>query len=122
MKRRDFIKTTVAAGLGYMAAPLIRTTRRTQPYRVALIGSGWWGMNILRTALAAGESKAVALCDVDRADPPQVADEQLAYVPGVRSGRRAPHVWCDEAKGVSILDAFGTDYVVLLTEHADAIS
>src|SRR5262249_46933197 len=34
-------------------------------YRTALIGTGWWGMNLLREALAAGQSKVVALCDVD---------------------------------------------------------
>src|SRR6202035_3986394 len=27
--------------------------------------SGWWGMNILREAMAAGRSKVIALCDVD---------------------------------------------------------
>jgi len=66
MQRRDFIKTTVATGLGYTAAPLIRITPRMRQYRTALVGSGWWGMNILRTAIAAGESDVVAMCDVDR--------------------------------------------------------
>lgn len=64
MKRRDFLKTS-AAGLAYSALPILgkKTTRR---YRTALIGSGWWGMNILRTAIQAGESDVVALCDVDQ--------------------------------------------------------
>ncbi len=66
MNRRDFIKTTAASSLGYVAAPLIKTSRRVRRYRTALIGSGWWGMNILRTAIAAGESDVVAMCDVDR--------------------------------------------------------
>lgn len=34
-------------------------------YRTALIGCGWWGMNILKEAMAAGRAKVVALCDVD---------------------------------------------------------
>lgn len=38
---------------------------KTRPYRTALIGAGWWGTNILREAIAAGESKVVAMCDVD---------------------------------------------------------
>lgn len=46
------------------AVPLLRAQGRR--YRTALIGSGWWGMNILTTALGAGESELVALCDVDR--------------------------------------------------------
>lgn len=57
MNRRTFLATA--------AAPLAfaQTSRK---YRTALVGTGWWGMNILRTAMAAGESKVVALCDVDR--------------------------------------------------------
>ena len=66
MNRRDFIKTTAASSVGFVAAPLIKTPRRVQRYRTALIGSGWWGMNILRTALAASQSEVVALCDVDQ--------------------------------------------------------
>ncbi|MHC5542026.1 Gfo/Idh/MocA family protein, partial [Singulisphaera rosea] len=34
-------------------------------YRTALIGSGWWGTNILREAIRSGECQTVALCDVD---------------------------------------------------------
>lgn len=52
--------------MGFVAAPLIKTARRVPRYRTALIGSGWWGMNILRTAMAAGQSEVVALCDVDQ--------------------------------------------------------
>ncbi len=40
--------------------------RAPQQYRVALIGTGWWGMNILRTALESGECQPVAMCDVDQ--------------------------------------------------------
>src|SRR5690606_27872464 len=39
---------------------------KDKKYRTALIGCGWWGMNILREAIAAGQSKVVAMCDVDR--------------------------------------------------------
>lgn len=40
--------------------------KESKTYRTALIGSGWWGMNILREAMKAGNTKVVALCDVDR--------------------------------------------------------
>jgi predicted dehydrogenase len=43
--------------------PLLRA--QGKKYSTALIGSGWWGMNILRAAIAAGESKVVAVADVD---------------------------------------------------------
>lgn len=65
MDRRHFIKTT-AAGVTFSALPIGIKPRFNKPYRTALIGSGWWGMNILRTAIASGTVKVEALCDVDR--------------------------------------------------------
>lgn len=64
INRRDFIKTSAAAGLALTTLPAIGagTDRK---YRTALIGCGWWGMNILHCALAAGESQVVAMCDPD---------------------------------------------------------
>ena len=56
MKRRDF--------LGSVAAPAL-AVQSGRKYRTALIGSGWWGMNILTCALESGECQAVAMCDVD---------------------------------------------------------
>ncbi len=64
INRRDFIKTSVAAGLASPGFPLVQTSQ-TSPFRVALIGTGWWGMNILHTAMDSGECKVVAMCDVD---------------------------------------------------------
>lgn len=74
MNRRAFIKSTVAAGAAWSAVPLVgrKTARR---YRTALVGSGWWGMNILREAIRAGESQVVALCDVDRGQLAPAAEE-----------------------------------------------
>ncbi len=64
MNRRNFIKTSAAASLAYSSIPIIGTAQN-KTYTTALIGSGWWGMNILREALASGQSKLVAICDVD---------------------------------------------------------
>lgn len=67
MKRRTFIKqSAAAASLAFSANPLLSALKRTAPYRVALIGSGWWGMNILREAIATKNVEVVALCDVDQ--------------------------------------------------------
>lgn len=68
MNRRDFIKNSTAATVAFSALslPLISVAGKTRPYKTALIGTGWWGMNILREALAAGESQLVAMCDVDQ--------------------------------------------------------
>lgn len=72
MDRRSF----VAASL---AAPAVLRSQRK--FRTALIGSGWWGMNILETALESGQCAAVALCDVD-AGQMQAAAEKVAKLSG----------------------------------------
>src|SRR6516164_3981877 len=61
--RRRFLQNT-AVGLAF-GTPSFLFARADRKYRTALIGTGWWGMNLLREALAAGQSKVVALCDVD---------------------------------------------------------
>ncbi len=62
--RRTFLQTaSAAAAFSFSTLPLIGAADRK--YRTALIGSGWWGMNILREAQNHGRIKVVALCDVD---------------------------------------------------------
>ncbi|HXX94039.1 MAG TPA: Gfo/Idh/MocA family oxidoreductase [Planctomycetota bacterium] len=60
--RREFL----AAGATLAAAPFVRAVPQDRTFRTALIGSGWWGKNILREAMDAKRSKIAALCDVDR--------------------------------------------------------
>jgi len=62
--RRDFLKAAAAAGL-VLGAPAIHGAEKAKKYRTAIIGAGWWGMNILNEAIAAGESDVIAMCDVD---------------------------------------------------------
>ena len=45
--------------------------------------------------------------------PPAVDDPTIDFVPAVRPGRRAPHVWVDEQRNRSVLDWFGTEYVLV---------
>ena len=61
MRRRAFLKST---GLFLASAPYILGQTPTT-YRTALIGSGWWGKNILKEAAASKRCKIVGLCDVD---------------------------------------------------------
>jgi len=58
--RRGFLK-------GALALPVARAfgAQNGRKYRTALVGSGWWGMNILRAAMEARESQVVAMCDID---------------------------------------------------------
>src|SRR5215468_1475300 len=61
--RRDFLKASAAATL--FPAPFVHAQSKDKKYRTALIGCGWWGMNILGESMAARESTVVAMCDVD---------------------------------------------------------
>ena len=63
--RRSFLQTAALAGTAFATAPFIRAAEPAKKYRTALIGSGWWGKNILKEALASGRCTAVALADVD---------------------------------------------------------
>lgn len=63
MNRRQFLKSTAAASLAFGAVPILGADAKR--YRTALIGSGWWGMNILGEAMASSRSKVVAMVDVD---------------------------------------------------------
>lgn len=74
LSRREFL----AAGA---AAPFILGARPARKYRTALIGSGWWGKNILKEAIEAGQSKIVAMCDVD-ANAAEVAADQVKDLSG----------------------------------------
>ena len=64
MQRRKFLKLS-STGLLIPALPGFVSLTHYAKYKTALIGAGWWGMNILREAIAAGSSKVVAIADVD---------------------------------------------------------
>ena len=62
MQRRTFVAGSLTGSLGFH----ILGAQRAKRYRTALIGSGWWGMNILTCgAIESGQCEVVALCDVD---------------------------------------------------------
>lgn len=70
LPRRQFLAQSLAAAGAagaLLSAPAVHAAGgEKKVYRTALIGSGWWGTNILREALRSGQSKLVALCDVDQ--------------------------------------------------------
>ena len=80
VQRRQFIKAfaagALAGGVQIAGAPAIHAQSKGKSYKTALIGCGWWGMNILKEALAAGNITVVALCDVDR-DKLEIAAEEV---------------------------------------------
>ena len=75
--RRTFIQTAAATSLAIGAAPSIHAASKGKKYRTVLIGSGWWGKNILREAMAVGNCQVVALADVDR-DVLETAAEEVS--------------------------------------------
>ncbi len=81
LPRRNFIQSTLATGLLLGGAPSIHATSKAKKYRTALIGSGWWGMNILKEAMAAGNCQVVALADVD-SDVLELAAEKVKSLSG----------------------------------------
>ena len=77
MTRRSFLTSSVVSGTAVTAPSVIGRAadpKSGKRYRTALIGSGWWGMNILREAIRAG-SRVVALCDVDQNQLTPARDE-----------------------------------------------
>jgi len=74
MKRRTFLKNTAAtATVGTLGFPIIK--KQKDSYRTVLIGSGWWGMNILREAYRYGKAEIVGICDVDQNQLKKASDE-----------------------------------------------
>jgi len=79
MDRRHFLASAATSLVG--APYVLGQTKADRKYRTVLIGSGWWGMNIARVALAAGQSDLVAVCDVD-SDVAEIAADELDGLTG----------------------------------------
>jgi len=78
--RRGFLRNAAIAGSGLAAAPFVRSAE-PRKLRTALIGSGWWGKNILKEAMASGRCTVAALADCD-SRALQVAAEQVTDLSG----------------------------------------
>ncbi|MBI1387273.1 MAG: gfo/Idh/MocA family oxidoreductase [bacterium] len=65
------------------------TQPRDKKFRVATVGTGWWGMNITRCAIQSGDADLVAICDVDKRHL-QAAAEEITGMTG-----KKPQMWLD---------------------------
>lgn len=74
MNRKEFIKHSSVGILGALVHPYI-VKKQTSKYNTVLIGSGWWGTNILREGIRSGEIKITALCDVDESQLKKCKEE-----------------------------------------------
>ncbi|HOM59273.1 MAG TPA: hypothetical protein PK770_05355, partial [Kiritimatiellia bacterium] len=63
LTRRSFSQTSLAAILAAQSAPYLARGQAARRFRVVLIGAGWWGTNLLHTALDSGVCDLAALCD-----------------------------------------------------------
>lgn len=75
INRRSFLSTVGAASAALSFGANVHAQSKAKQYRTALIGSGWWGTNILTEAIKAGQSKVVALCDADLSQAEVCADQ-----------------------------------------------
>ncbi len=75
MNRRSFIKKTSAGSAGMVAAFHIPVYKKSEKLKIGLIGSGWYGMVIAKSALKTGEVEIAAVCDVDSEHLKKSADE-----------------------------------------------
>ncbi|MDB6137279.1 MAG: gfo/Idh/MocA family oxidoreductase, partial [Verrucomicrobiaceae bacterium] len=71
MNRRSFI----AASSSLLAGPYVKAQAQDRVFRTAIIGSGWWGMNLLREGLESRRLKCVAVADVSQNAREASADE-----------------------------------------------
>ncbi|MEO0415363.1 MAG: Gfo/Idh/MocA family oxidoreductase [Verrucomicrobiota bacterium] len=90
MNRRNFLAAGAAITTWAGTAPFAYTQPKSgKTYRTALIGSGWWGMNLLRVAIASGRCDVVALCDVD-SDALEISADEVDGLTG-----KAPKTYGD---------------------------
>ena len=81
LNRRGFLQTCALSTAAISSAPFVRAADPARRYKTALIGTGWWGKNILREAMASGRCQGVSLCDVD-ANNLEVAADQVSDLNG----------------------------------------
>src|SRR4051812_25112178 len=71
MNPRQFLKTSAAtaaslAAIGSTFGPYVAYAQDRKPYRVGLIGSGWYGKSDLFRLIQVAPVEVVSICDVDK--------------------------------------------------------
>ncbi|MGK7395298.1 MAG: Gfo/Idh/MocA family protein [Candidatus Cyclobacteriaceae bacterium M3_2C_046] len=75
MNRRKFIERS-ALGTAALAGSFYRPGKaQNRKIKIGLIGSGWYGMVLMKAALNAGGVEVIGLCDVDSQHLKESADE-----------------------------------------------
>ena len=67
INRRQFLKTSAASlAVSMYGYPGLDLVYRDKPWRVGLIGSGWYGKSDLFRLIQVAPVEVVSLCDVDK--------------------------------------------------------
>ena len=103
--RRTFVKRSLGASLA-LAWPQVVLGQKDKIYRTALIGSGWWGMNIARTAAQSRRNKIIALCDVDQRPLTKAVDEMEQLTGGFGYIILIPGNYPQDKFFLEIIDSF----------------
>ena len=75
MNRRSFIKKSSVSTAGVVTAFHIPSFSQEKKLKIGLIGAGWYGMVITKSALQTNSVEVVAVCDVDSEHLKNSADE-----------------------------------------------
>jgi predicted dehydrogenase len=95
MNRRDFLKTTAAAGAAGVILPTfgayVAGAADTKPLRVGLIGTGWYGKTDLFRLIQAAPVEVVSLCDVDK----KMLSDAAEMVATRQASKKKPRTFSD---------------------------
>jgi predicted dehydrogenase len=107
--RRNFIKTSAVAGLGFSILPAsVFAKDKSNKVRLGFIGVGLRGQNHLELALRRSDTEVVAICDIQQ----RMIDMSLELV--TKSGRPKPQIVLDGPYGYKkLLENKDIDAVII---------
>src|SRR3954452_6331685 len=91
MNRRDFLKSSAAAGFAIATAPTFAADIGDMKKRVGLIGTGWYGKIDLLRLIQVAPVEVVSLCDVDKKMLTDAAD----IVASRQASKKKPRTYGD---------------------------
>jgi predicted dehydrogenase len=109
--RRNFIKTTAVAGLGFTILPSsIIAKDKVNKVRLGIIGVGLRGQNHLELALGRTDVEVIAICDIQQ----RMIDMSLELI--TKSGKPKPQIILDGPYGYKkLLENKDIDAVIIAT-------
>jgi predicted dehydrogenase len=116
MNRRDALKTGAGLATSLLASYHVASAAEAKPYRVGLIGCGWYGKSDLFRLIQVAPVKVVSLCDPDQH---MLAGAAKMIAKRQKSGKE-PHKYTDYRK---MLAAKDLDIVLIATpDHWHALA